>query len=187
MNSPGIDFPVLDSIPEPWRGRAFLLLILLPYATRAYHALSAGGGLKGMWDSVWFGTNTPKKAEPPRPGSGAGALLPVLLAAALLVPAAGCTTPQNSAGRSLATVTQTVDGAMQGWASWVALGQATAGDEAKVKAVYAKYQLAEQAAERAYLVYTKTGSADPWTAAAASLRASQTDLLNLVKSLCPPQ
>lgn len=47
-------------IPEKYRGWVILSLILLPYLTRAYHALRTGGGIRGIYRSILFGTNTPK-------------------------------------------------------------------------------------------------------------------------------
>lgn len=34
-------------------------LALLPILGRAYYALKNGGGLKGVWNGLIFGTNTP--------------------------------------------------------------------------------------------------------------------------------
>ena len=36
------------------------IILAIPMVTRAYHALSKGGGLVGIWNSIMFGTNTPK-------------------------------------------------------------------------------------------------------------------------------
>ena len=41
----------------------FAISVALPYITRAYYALKNGGGLKGVWRSIWSGTNTPKSNE----------------------------------------------------------------------------------------------------------------------------
>ena len=38
-----------------------VILGALPMCTRAYYALKNGGGLVGIWNSIMFGTNTPKK------------------------------------------------------------------------------------------------------------------------------
>jgi len=106
--------------------------------------------------------------------------VPVLaVAAGLLLLGAGCSTT-GTAGRLLATTVQTVDLAMQGWAQYVVSGQVTPEQETAVRAAYAQYQLAEQAAEAAYLAAARTGDLDPWRRAAASLRASQAVLLALI-------
>lgn len=52
--------PILDLIPAGYKGIALAILILTPILGRAYHALKTNGGLKGIWNSIIFGTNTPK-------------------------------------------------------------------------------------------------------------------------------
>lgn len=37
------------------------ILLSIPMWTRAYYALKQGGGLVGVWNSIMFGTNQPKK------------------------------------------------------------------------------------------------------------------------------
>lgn len=102
----------------------------------------------------------------------------VLLAIAALL-FTGCHT-QDVPGRLLTTTVQTVDGAMQGWGSYVALGKATAEQETTVRAAYSKYQSAEAAAEAAYVASAKTGDASVWQRASDALRASQGALITLV-------
>lgn len=104
-------------------------------------------------------------------------VLPMMLALA-----SGCTAPRDVAGKTLVTTVQSVDAAMQGWGAWVRAGQASAQDEAKVKAFYERYQMAELAAEKAYEAWCAsphgaTGEQSAWTTAAAALRAAQKDLL----------
>ena len=99
---------------------------------------------------------------------------------ALMVSLLGCATLQSNSAKTLATTAQTVDAAMQGWASWVVLDQATDEQEAKVRAAYTKYQLAMGVARNAYTISTKTGDTTAWKAAAEALLASKNDLLNLV-------
>ena len=60
------NIPGIDMLPEKYRGSAMLLLIALPYLTRAFHALANGGGLRGIWNAIWFGTNTPKNTDTPK-------------------------------------------------------------------------------------------------------------------------
>lgn len=52
--------PILDLIPQGYKGIALAILILTPIMGRAYQALKLNGGLKGVWNSIIFGTNTPK-------------------------------------------------------------------------------------------------------------------------------
>lgn len=54
---------LINIIPEKWRGTALVLVAASPYLTRAFHALTTGGGLKGIINAIWFGTNTPKPVE----------------------------------------------------------------------------------------------------------------------------
>lgn len=55
------DIPILNYIPEKYRGWAILTILAAPYVTRGYHALASGGGVRGIWAAIWFGTNTPKQ------------------------------------------------------------------------------------------------------------------------------
>ncbi|HWC60859.1 MAG TPA: hypothetical protein VHC44_14280 [Verrucomicrobiae bacterium] len=48
-------------VPEKYRGWLLFLIALVPLLGRAWHALSSGGGLKGIWSALVFGTNTPSK------------------------------------------------------------------------------------------------------------------------------
>lgn len=54
---------LLNVIPEKWRATVLVLLAISPYITRAYHAIATGGGLKGIIQAIWFGTNTPKETN----------------------------------------------------------------------------------------------------------------------------
>lgn len=58
-----IDVPGLNYVPEKYRGAVILAVLLSPYLTRAYHALASGGGLRGIVNAIWFGTNTPKESS----------------------------------------------------------------------------------------------------------------------------
>lgn len=52
--------PIIDHIPARWREPILIFILISPYLTRAYHAISTGGGIRGMLSAVWFGTNQPK-------------------------------------------------------------------------------------------------------------------------------
>jgi hypothetical protein len=52
--------PILDLIPPGYRGLALACIILTPILGRAWQALKLNGGLKGVWNALIFGTNTPK-------------------------------------------------------------------------------------------------------------------------------
>lgn len=92
----GIDIPFLDQLPVKFQGPVLLAIFLLPYATRAYHAVSQGGGLRGIWNAIWFGTNTPKPAaEQPGQAPPPGKVLPFLLCLGLAVALPACVTHPN--------------------------------------------------------------------------------------------
>jgi hypothetical protein len=50
---------LLPFVPEQYRPKVMLAIMLSPYITRAFYALRTGGGLRGIVRSIWFGTNTP--------------------------------------------------------------------------------------------------------------------------------
>lgn len=59
--------PGLNLLPAKWQGLALALVAILPMLGRGYHAVSNGGGLKGLVGALIFGTNTPKPASNPEP------------------------------------------------------------------------------------------------------------------------
>lgn len=59
----------------------------------------------------------------------------------------GCTTPEKTAYRSIATVSVMVDNSMKAWGSWVAQGKATPADEVAVKKAYQVYQASMRTAK----------------------------------------
>lgn len=59
---------------------------------------------------------------------------------------AGCSTVE----KSIATTAITVDSAMKGWATHVAMGKATPQDELRVKSAYINYQTSMRAVRAAY-------------------------------------
>ena len=52
--------PILDIIPQGYKGLALACIVLIPILGRVWHALTTNGGLKGVWNALIFGTNTPK-------------------------------------------------------------------------------------------------------------------------------
>jgi hypothetical protein len=61
------NIPILNYLPEKYQGFALALIAALvwaaPYLTRIYHALATHGGLAGVWNAIWFGTNTPPEVK----------------------------------------------------------------------------------------------------------------------------
>ncbi|MDD5350907.1 MAG: hypothetical protein PHQ12_11915 [Chthoniobacteraceae bacterium] len=71
------DLPIINLLPEHYRGAALAMLALSPYVSRAYHALSVGQGLRGVISAIWLGTNTPKPKFPVGPVITTGPVGPV--------------------------------------------------------------------------------------------------------------
>ncbi len=61
---PSLQIPGLDLLPVSWQGPLLIIIVLSPYVTRAYHALTNGGGAKGVMSAIWFGTNVPPAPKP---------------------------------------------------------------------------------------------------------------------------
>lgn len=105
-------------------------------------------------------------------------LIVSLLLGLAIVGMSGCAaTPQ----KVLVTTVQTVDAAMQGWATWVALGHANVEKEQAVKAAYVKYQLAESVAENALIASMKSGDNSAWKLASQALTEQRTQLVALIE------
>jgi hypothetical protein len=73
------DIPLVNAVPEKYRGWVLLLLLASPYITRAFHALASGGGLRGVMAAIWLGTNTPKEVQQAVETVKASALMPALV------------------------------------------------------------------------------------------------------------
>ncbi|MEI9961334.1 MAG: hypothetical protein WDM76_09490 [Limisphaerales bacterium] len=92
---------IINLIPENYRPWLLFALAIAPYITRAWHALIQGGGLRGVWQAIWFGTNTPppkpekiSRVSPQSSARIAALALAVFLPALFLV---GCAGFQNEA------------------------------------------------------------------------------------------
>ena len=94
----------------------------------------------------------------------------------------GCATYRQNAGKLLASTALAVDAAMRGWREVVHMGKATPEQEAKVKAAFEKYQLAQSAAEAAYTLLMTMGDKSAWPTASAQLTESSTGLTSLIQS-----
>lgn len=146
-------------------------------------AIMAAASATGVHSTL---KNTLSGSDPASGGNAPAAKIPLiawLLAAGL----AGATvTGCQSTGKTLATTAQTVDAAMQGWAEYVAAGQASASDEARVKSAYQKYQTAFAAAKAIYDTGSTTNGA-ALNSAVEILRAQRASLIALVNQLIPPK
>lgn len=83
--------------------------------------------------------------------SSTAAMLIACVGTAFLLVA--CASLETNAYRVVGSTAVSVDLAMQGWGDWVRQGKATPEDEARVRAVYEKYQASMRAANRAVLAY----------------------------------
>ena len=54
------DLPIINLLPEEYRGWATALVLSFPYITRAIYSLANNGGIVGTCRAILFGTNTPK-------------------------------------------------------------------------------------------------------------------------------
>lgn len=59
--------PIINLIPAKWHTTAALILPITMVMGRVYHTITTGGGLRGIVNAVWFGTNAPKNkpVDPP--------------------------------------------------------------------------------------------------------------------------
>lgn len=111
-------------------------------------------------------------------------LLAVVLA--LCVPGCmgGCQNPERSAYVTTGLVIVSVDGAMKGWGDYVRAGKASAGDEAKVKAAYEKYQAVVRTQRAAVLSAINSPEGESaFNAALNAIDAAKLELINLIESL----
>jgi hypothetical protein len=107
-------------------------------------------------------------------------LVAVALLACLL--GFGCASVQTTAGKLLASTATTVDGAMQGWAIWVAQGHATAQQEAQVRSAYGQYQASMSIALGAYNAMVQSGDQSVWLTASQILASNGAAVVALVQS-----
>lgn len=66
----GDEIPGLNLLPEKLRVWVIIAVALSPYITRALYAIRNGGGIKGIFTSIWLGTNTPKNDPKPKEEAG---------------------------------------------------------------------------------------------------------------------
>lgn len=106
--------------------------------------------------------------------------IPAFIAAPVLT---GCSTPEQTAYRSIGSIAATVDGAMQGWGEWVRAGRATDGQQAQVRKAYGEYQAVMRVARVAAMAAKDYPAGEAsYTAAIAAVSASADDLVSLLDS-----
>jgi len=57
------DIPIINLLPEKYRGWATICVLAFPYVTRACHSLATGGGILGAVRGILFGTNQIKPVQ----------------------------------------------------------------------------------------------------------------------------
>lgn len=111
----------------------------------------------------------------------------LVVAAALLLPCAGCkTSPVKLATQSEVVVVQTVDSAMQAWKDYVEMGLASQREVDLVKVNYQRYYNAQLVAKAALSVWVENKDATAevaWQNAQASVTEAKNALLDSVTSL----
>lgn len=185
------DIPILNLIPEKYRGYVLLLIALAPVLGRAYHAITSGGGLRGIWTALIFGTNTPKAADPAaavqdgasqpqRPASGFAVwqwLLVVAVASGVILTIAGCnTTQQKAAYNTLYSLEQTTTAAVDSYDTLVLQGKVPTNGVPAVSRAYNDFQAAFRVALDA--VQFNTNAIAP-----PNLVVESQDVINLITTL----
>ncbi len=94
---------------------------------------------------------------------------------------------QTATGKSLATIAQTVDTAMKGWATYVVVAKVQESQQARVRAAYIQYQVAFNTALTAYGGAVSAADQSLLGKTQAALVASQQSLLALITSLSTPK
>lgn len=61
------DLPIINLLPDKYRGWATLLVLAFPYLTRMYYALATGGGIIGGVRAILWGTNKPHDGAEVKP------------------------------------------------------------------------------------------------------------------------
>lgn len=95
----------------------------------------------------------------------------------------GCkTTWQDSAAKTLVTISQTVDAAMKAWALHVVKDNVPAQEQEVVKAAYMRYQVSFEVAKTAYDVAVVTKDQSALNQVISHLQANQANLLHALKT-----
>lgn len=98
----------------------------------------------------------------------------------------GCATRwQDTYGKLLATIAQTTDSAMRGWATYVVVAKVPEANQQSIRSAYGQYQLAMTTAQAAYKASVASGDQTGIVAASAALRAAQAGLFTLINSFNP--
>lgn len=108
------DIPVINYLPEKYRGWALLLIAAFPYLTRGFYAVASGGGVVGIFRAVLFGTNTPAKSDTAT-GNKLGLLLAIGAASIMFT---GCANLNQNTFKAEHAAAATADAAMRGYGNY---------------------------------------------------------------------
>jgi hypothetical protein len=183
---------IISSIPEKYRVYVLALILCAPYLTRAYHALAMGGGVKGIWSAIWFGTNQPKSDNGKIAIKVAGTVGLILLCFGLLTALTGCTATGPAAGyQTVSTSDSTAATALKAWGDYVKKNNPPIEQQQAVKDAFNKFQFSELVALDAVTVWISVAQQTNSPAAdEAAIRAAQlaqaannafADLLGLIQ------
>jgi hypothetical protein len=182
------EIPVLNLLPEKFRGLALFVVALLPWITRAFYSLKNGGGIAGLWRAVMFGTNVPPtgqapvtdltgtaiNSQPSRPGALAILLSCFGIAFAPLLFTTGCqSTPEATAYNTLASIRVAVDAAEKVYSREVAAGRVTAAQQESADEKIVQFHAA-------YLVAVRAARTNYTTLATPDLQRLADALINLI-------
>ena len=104
-----------------------------------------------------------------------------MLALALVFAVSGCATPETTAYKTTAVISQTVDSSRQAWNNYVSQGKATKDEVVAVHAAYSKYQAAMAIAEAALITYKQNNATKPaLDSALAALAATSTEVITAI-------
>ena len=105
--------------------------------------------------------------------------------ALVLLALSACTSVERTAYRVYGSTAIAVDAAMNNWGLWVKNGKASVADEARVKAVYEKYQASQRVVQD--LVKAGLYSKDQLDFACTAASSAGVDVINLVKHITTKQ
>ena len=109
--------------------------------------------------------------------------LSIIALGALVALGSGCSTVQDTSGKTLIGIETTVNAAMQGWATWDAEGHATPAQEAQVKALYTQYQAAFTIAANTWISAQASGDTATMTSVIATLSSQATPIVALITQI----
>ena len=147
----GIDIPGLNVLPAPLQKWVLIFVVLSPFIGRAWYSLRSGGGIRGIINAIWFGTNSPTDKTDSKGDSGSGLWMIIgLLAFGLVAPVTtGCTifgkTPRTAEAQKFDTFKSVYAGAREAYKTFKRecfAGKVTAKNEATGDKAWYEFRIA---------------------------------------------